>query len=135
MCVCIFASFLRRDILSCVTSLALSYFSELSHIRHGFRENVIEHKMCVLIFSTFVCNISHSKKNSAVHYHKFTCIQVPVILVRFSSNWNFLNRFSTNNQTSNFAEKSVQWEPSCSMRRDRRTDGRTDVTKLIVFFS
>jgi len=29
-----------------------------------------------------------------------------------------------------FAWKSVQWEPSCSIR----TDGRTDMTKLIVAF-
>jgi hypothetical protein len=35
----------------------------------------MEHKMCVLIFSTtFVWNISHSKKNSRRYYHK--CAQV-----------------------------------------------------------
>ena len=33
--------------------------------------------MCVLIFSTtFVCNISHSKMNSATHYRKCTCLYV-----------------------------------------------------------
>ena len=32
---------------------------------HDFQKNFIEHKMCVLIFSTtFVWNISHSKKKS-----------------------------------------------------------------------
>jgi hypothetical protein len=36
-------------------------------------ENIIEHKMCGLIFSaTFVLNISHSKTNSGTYYHKFT---------------------------------------------------------------
>jgi len=30
--------------------------------------------------------------------------------------------------------KSVQWEPSCSMRTDGQTDGRTDMMKLIVAF-
>jgi hypothetical protein len=39
-------------------------FSILSHKRHIFREkNLLSVKMCVLIFSTtFVCNISNSKK-------------------------------------------------------------------------
>ena len=30
--------------------------------------------------------------------------------------------------------KSAQWEPSCCMRADRRTDGGTDMTKLIAVF-
>ena len=41
-----------------------------------------EHKMCVLIFSTtFVCNISHSKKNWARYEQK--CMLVTFILIRF----------------------------------------------------
>jgi hypothetical protein len=36
-------------LLSCPN---VPYFSTLSHKRHDFRENVIEHKMCILIFST-----------------------------------------------------------------------------------
>ena len=36
-----------------------------------FGNNLIEHKICVLILSTtFVPNISHSKKNSARYIHK-----------------------------------------------------------------
>jgi len=50
-------------------------FSTLSHKRHDFREKVTEHKMCFLIFSTtFVWNISHSKKNWARYDKK--CILV-----------------------------------------------------------
>jgi hypothetical protein len=32
------------------------------------------------------------------------------------------------------SSKSVQWQPSCSMRADGRTDVRTDITKLTVAF-
>jgi len=53
----------------------LEYFSTLSHKRHFFLEKGTEHKMCVLIFSTtFVWNISHSKKNWARYDQK--CILV-----------------------------------------------------------
>jgi hypothetical protein len=49
---------------------ALPYFSKLVHKLHDFRGKVTEHKMCVMIFSTtFIWNISHSKKNSVSCYH------------------------------------------------------------------
>jgi hypothetical protein len=44
----------RRFILSSVTCLVLQYFPTLSHKRRDFREKVIEHKMCVFIFSASV---------------------------------------------------------------------------------
>jgi hypothetical protein len=57
---------MRRVILLSVACLSLPYISTLSHKQHDFQKKVIEHKMCVLIFSTtFVWNISHPKKNSA----------------------------------------------------------------------
>jgi len=43
---------LRRIKLSFVARLILQYFSTLSHKRHDFWENVTEHRMCVLNFST-----------------------------------------------------------------------------------
>jgi len=38
------ASFQRRIILSPAANMALIYFFTLSHKRHDFRENVIEHE-------------------------------------------------------------------------------------------
>jgi hypothetical protein len=53
-----------RAILTSVACLVPQYFSTLSHERQKFSEKVTEQEMGVLIFSTtFVQNISHSKKN------------------------------------------------------------------------
>ena len=50
-----------------------SIFSTLSHKRHDFQEKPIEHKMCILIFSTnFIGNNSPFEENSAKYYHKYT---------------------------------------------------------------
>jgi len=54
------------------------------------------------------------KKNE----YRSSC-KVPVILVKFQYNLDFLNRFSKNTQKISW--KSVQWELSCSMRTERRT--------------
>jgi hypothetical protein len=62
-----------RIILSSVACLAVPCFAILSHKQHNFQKKVIEHNMCVLIFSTtFVWNSSHSKQNSVRCYHKCT---------------------------------------------------------------
>ena len=54
----------RRIVIRSLSGL--QYFSTLSHKRYDFREKLIEHKMCILIFyTTFVWNISHSKENWA----------------------------------------------------------------------
>jgi hypothetical protein len=61
----------HRTILSSVAWLALPHFSTLPQSRHDFRENVVDHKTCVLIsYTTFVWNISHSKKNWEGYYHR-----------------------------------------------------------------
>ena len=117
---------MRRIILPSVACPAVPYFSKLSHKRHDYRENFIEHKMCVLTFSTtFVSNIYHSMKNSARYYH----VKCPL----FFSDYNKTLIFSTDFRKIlkyQTLRKSVQLEPSCSMRRHRRTD----ITYLIVAF-
>jgi hypothetical protein len=60
MCVCILVlvvlackAHLFYAALYChMACLAVPYFSKLSHKQHEFRGNVIEDRMCVLIFST-----------------------------------------------------------------------------------
>jgi len=63
---------MRRIILSSVVCLAVPFFSTLPHKRHDLKKKVfIEHIMCVLIlFTTFVRNISHYMTYSTRYCHK-----------------------------------------------------------------
>jgi len=70
VCVCVLALVsqhamrVHRVILSPVTCLAVPYFSKLSHKRRDFRGKNFPYKMCALIlYTNFVRNVSHSKKN------------------------------------------------------------------------
>jgi hypothetical protein len=91
-----------------VACLAVPYCSTLPHKHHYFRENFLEHKMCVGSFTKFVSSISYSKKNLA-RYHKFlyvlasisTCYSCQnVIKLAFSRKKNFLK----NTQIRNFTK-------------------------------
>jgi hypothetical protein len=110
-----------RLIFSSVACLALPYFSIVCHTRQDFRERVIEHKICVFIFSTnFVWSISHVSKNSVRMY-----IGLHVKCPLSSSDFNKIWIFSTDFQKIlryQISWKSVQWEPSCSMQTDGQTD-------------
>ena len=100
-----------------------------SQKRHDFLGvgEVIEHKMCVLIFSTtFVGNISHSAKNSARYCHKFTHVfrQSARYSCQILKNRRHFFRKILKYQT---LRKFVQWEPNCSMRTetDRQQDSNS----------
>jgi hypothetical protein len=77
---------MHRIILSSVACLAVPYFFTLSHKRHDFRKNVIEHKMCALIFATTLSEtlliLRSIQRDIIINVHKYSC-KVPVIFVRF----------------------------------------------------
>jgi hypothetical protein len=101
------------------------------HIRHDFRGGggVIEHKMCVLIFSTIlVWEISYSEYNWTRNSHKCTWVfmqKYVLFLLYFDETWILSTDFRKTLKYK-ISWKSVQWEPSCSMR--------TVMTKLIITF-
>jgi formate hydrogenlyase subunit 4 len=67
----------------CDPLLIYYVFYMLFHNRHNFVKNVTEYKMCALSLSTtLVCNVSHSKKNSARYDQNWSSSKVPIILVR-----------------------------------------------------
>ena len=142
MCVCLhsclsypackshlFFFFLRRFLLPPVTCLALPYLSTLSHKWYDFRRQMTKHKMPALIFSTsLVWNISHPRKihwDVNINLHR-SAYKVPVILVRFSSNLNFLGRFSKHPQISNI----MNLRPVAAELF--HADRQTDMTKVTV---
>jgi len=54
--------------------------------------------------------------------------------VRFYSKLNFLYKFSKKIFKYKISWKSVQWEPSCNVKMEGRTEKKRDVTKLLDFF-
>ena len=91
--------------------------------------------MRVLIFSTtFVWNISNSKKNWARYDKKMYIgihVKYPLFLSDFNEAWIFSTDFRKTLKYR-ILWKFVQWEPSCSMR----TEGRqTDMKKEQSLFS
>jgi hypothetical protein len=78
---CVFAALVIQHTicmsLSSEASLALPLFPTLSHKRHDLRKARPEQLIVFLIFSTtFVWNISHSKKDSERDSYTSTCLQV-----------------------------------------------------------
>jgi len=69
-----------------------------------------------------------------INVHRSSC-NVPVILVRFQSNWNFPEIFSNNPKISNFTKiLAVEAELFHADKTDGRTDGETIHEKLTVDF-
>ena len=119
-------------ILSSVACPAIQYVSTLSHKRYDFREKKkLMDTKCVFWFSlqlwseTFL--ILRTNERDRIKNVYWSSCEVPFILVRFQWHLNVLDRLSKNHQIS---WKSVQWEPSSSMR----TDGRTWRSLILAFW-
>jgi hypothetical protein len=88
--------------------------------------------MHVWIFSTtFVCNVSHSKKNW-VRYDKKKCTCLHLKYLLFLSDFNETWIFSTDFRKSTPDIKCHEYRP---MGAEFHADGQTDMTKLNSRFS
>jgi hypothetical protein len=108
-------------IVSYVASLAPPYFSTSSHKQHYFWKQVTESKMCVsislyLLSKTFL--ILRTEQDMIMYVHRSSC-KVRVILVNFSETWIFLTDFQKILKYQ-ILQKSIQWEPHCSMQTDKQ---------------
>jgi hypothetical protein len=132
-CECVFVALVvknamrMRHIVICGLPRSTIFFHVISQ-KAGFskKKKVIEHKQCVLISSTtFVWNISHSKKKCANYDPKCLLVSMysalPSFLSDFSETWIFSTvcRKILNYQ---FSWKSVWRQPGYSMRREGQTD-------------
>ena len=117
------ATRMRHVVTSFVAPLVPPYFSTLSHKWHNFRgKKITEHKMWVLIFSTVLKNISHSKEIQRGIAINVKCLHVKYLLFLsdFNKTWNFLYKFSKKAHVSSFIKIRL-------LRAELfHTDGRTD---------
>ena len=83
--------------------------------------------MCVLVHSTsFGSNTSNFEKNSASYHHKCTHVfmQSTHYYCQILMKLEFSGQIFENMLKYQILSKSFQWEPSCSMRTDGRTETR-----------
>ena len=125
-------------ILSSVECSALHYFPKLSHKRHDFRERkkllnakyVFWYSLHLLSETLLIPNINEW---GMIKIYIGLHVKYPLFLSDFNDTWIFSTDFRKI-LTYQVPWKSVQWEQSCSMWADGRSDRRTDKTKLIVAF-
>jgi hypothetical protein len=123
-------------IVMCDFSGRTILFQIISYTGRFSGERYLTQKVCFDFLYNICLQHYHSEKNLAIHYHKFTCLQVkcPLFLSDFHQTGIFSTGFrqTTKHQIS---RKSVQWEPSCSMRTDRQTNGRDDAKSFFQNFA
>ena len=96
----------------------------------GKKEKVTEHKKCVWIFpTTFVWNISRSKKNSTNFGLHVKCRHSFDIVMKLEFTRQIFEKY-----WSEILWYSVQWEQSCTVRTDGRTDGHDEAVVINVLY-
>ena len=123
-------------LLSPVASLTVPYFSTLSRKGHDFRKTLFK-KKCVIWFSlqllseTFLI-LRRTQRDIIINVHR-SSYKVPLLLSDFNEPWNVSTEFRKIFKCQ-ISWKSVQWEQSCSMRTDRRTDRHDEASSLFSQF-
>ena len=106
-----------RHILSSVMAYTIVlYFSTLSHNRHEFgKKNIVEHKICVLIFSTTFSGTFRTvrgiQQDIAINVRRSSC-KAPVILLGFKRELNLLDILLKPTQKYQTSRRYMQWQPS-----------------------
>ena len=100
-------------------------FPKLRHKRNDFWKNVVENKMCVLIFSTNFPPKSFSFQEEFGEILSQMCkglhVKYPILLPDFHEHLNILDRLTTNMQTLNFMKiRSVGAEVFLADRKTQR---------------
>ena len=94
-------------------------------------------QMCFfIVFTSFVCNISHWRRiegEFAIMYIG-AHVKYRLFLSVFNETWIFWTDFRKSPPKYKISWKTFQWEWSCSTRKDRQTDGQTDMMQLIAAF-
>jgi hypothetical protein len=129
--VCVFVALgiqneLACAILSCGLTGSTIFFKFLSHPAWFLWKKILKGK-CVLIFLQFLSEIFLILRRIERHIIK-KCIFVFVCSTRYSCQILMKLQFSRKISKTliyQISWKSVQWDPSCSMRADGRTDGWT----------
>jgi hypothetical protein len=113
---------MRRNILSSAACLAVPYFPHyLINCTNFGKGYWIQNA-----YFDFFWNISYSKKNLARYHHRRTYVHVKyqLFLSDFSGIWIFSADFRKT-LTYQISWKSLQWEQSCTMRKNRPTERQT----------
>jgi len=134
MCVCVsvglfshHAKRMPRIILWSVACPALPYIFTLSHKWHDFRKKYYSTQNVCFDFLYIFCEnflfLRRIQRDAILNVHRSSC-KVPILLVRFEIDLNFLDRFLKNTQISNFMKiRSLRAELfHADGHRDRQTD-------------
>jgi hypothetical protein len=116
-------------VLLSVACMVLPYFSTLSHKQHDFRRKVLNIK-CVFWFFLQILSekflfLKIIQRDIFIYIYIYICtgihVKYPLFLSDFNKRWIFSTDFRKVFKYK-ILWKSLQWQPSCSMRTDGQTD-------------